>query len=854
MAIKLNVSPQLGGNAAIGPAAEIPRAFGQMGKAVANPVNLPQENAGAIASQMQQAGVTTAAVYNQIGNTITGLTDQYIGLLKAEDSDIANRTYEELKVKRAEISAKNEQEVLAGRMTYGELPKANRKAYDALHNETLANLKLNLPKTADDLNFKLRTDTDGLFVNDMQYSGRMIAKQSIDSYNVDIDNTADILKNGPRGLEEYNRKKQAILNDPRINVLGPDVVTKKLTDLSSKAAGSYLTDLIKTSPDEYMKLKNEGALTDIMNTFTPEEIKLFDESAITSKASKLNAAQTAFNKASETVKNKYLLDMSDLNAALPTEAEIRSHTQLNDSDKVMLIGKIQERAGLSIAKINRISELDLKVRTTGGLYTLTPAETEDWLQAKHPQIYENGLKTSQSAFDSISQLRMQGVPEKALTPFIRKTIEQLLSSATMEEQKAWSDRVNQLGSMMPDVMNSGEEKKSYEIALRMKNFGETYQQAVSSITNMTESKALGKDFNESLWDKNSAYKKPAKFIANKSSDLFGISIDEKSVSPQLTSQYIDALKLETQFGGTQEEISTRAVKRLNLGVYEIPGGEKRLMRFAPKFANDQIREKFDSELKTYMTTFGIEPKNAVLQLRDIVINNGEQVPRYVLTDRGQAIFDKSGDPVTIMPDVKKYAQEVVNDKAAQPQVQDFKKKNPDKISRLNTLEYAYPSTLGKNKGILLAIMGAESAFGRNVNSPAGAKGPFQFMDETAKQYGVVDPYDFGQSSAGAAKYMDTLLKQYNGNLDQALMAYNWGPTSVNNWIQKGSNPNSIPKETRNYLSKVKTLLKATSPSMLDSLLISGQNLSNSLTSASQRMSTGSIEPNTSLTYNQVKGR
>jgi hypothetical protein len=82
-------------------------------------------------------------------------------------------------------------------------------------------------------------------------------------------------------------------------------------------------------------------------------------------------------------------------------------------------------------------------------------------------------------------------------------------------------------------------------------------------------------------------------------------------------------------------------------------------------------------------------------------------------------------------------------------------------------------------------------------SSAGAEGHFQFMPNTAKEYGLKNPYDFNESSDAAARKMRDLLKQYNGDLEKATSAYNWGQ---GNLAKKGMS--GRPEETRSYATKV----------------------------------------------------
>ena len=89
---------------------------------------------------------------------------------------------------------------------------------------------------------------------------------------------------------------------------------------------------------------------------------------------------------------------------------------------------------------------------------------------------------------------------------------------------------------------------------------------------------------------------------------------------------------------------------------------------------------------------------------------------------------------------------------------------------LSSLESAW----GLPAGVLWEMYGQETSYGKGkMISPKGAKGPFQFMDKTAAQYGLSNPMDFDASARAAANYMHDLLAKY-GNLRQALMAYNGG--------------------------------------------------------------------------------
>lgn len=108
-------------------------------------------------------------------------------------------------------------------------------------------------------------------------------------------------------------------------------------------------------------------------------------------------------------------------------------------------------------------------------------------------------------------------------------------------------------------------------------------------------------------------------------------------------------------------------------------------------------------------------------------------------------------------------------------------------------------TFGLPAGLLRSMVITESGGDTQAISKAGAKGPFQFMPGTAKDFGLVgdDVFDPEKSAHAAARYMSQLLKMFDGDLGKALAAYNWGQGNVE---RKGLG--AAPQETREYVPKV----------------------------------------------------
>lgn len=120
-----------------------------------------------------------------------------------------------------------------------------------------------------------------------------------------------------------------------------------------------------------------------------------------------------------------------------------------------------------------------------------------------------------------------------------------------------------------------------------------------------------------------------------------------------------------------------------------------------------------------------------------------------------------------------------------------------------------------------AIRKVESSDGAHLYSPKGAVGEYQIMADTGRELGlridsqVDERLDPEKSRAATLSYISKLLKKYDGNLNDALMAYNWGMGNVDQWIEQGrgagftdkdGNWRPLPKETRDYTGKIRSAM------------------------------------------------
>ena len=97
--------------------------------------------------------------------------------------------------------------------------------------------------------------------------------------------------------------------------------------------------------------------------------------------------------------------------------------------------------------------------------------------------------------------------------------------------------------------------------------------------------------------------------------------------------------------------------------------------------------------------------------------------------------------------------------------------------------------------LLKAVAKQESGFQSNIVSSAGAIGIMQLMPSTAEYLGVTNPYDPEQNIMGGAKCIKQKLKEFKGNVQLALAAYNAGSGAV-------KRNGGVPSYCKSYVSKV----------------------------------------------------
>ena len=107
--------------------------------------------------------------------------------------------------------------------------------------------------------------------------------------------------------------------------------------------------------------------------------------------------------------------------------------------------------------------------------------------------------------------------------------------------------------------------------------------------------------------------------------------------------------------------------------------------------------------------------------------------------------------------------------------------------------------------LISAVMKQESGGDPDAVSSKGAVGTMQTMPSTLGRpgYGVTPAKDDSpeERERVGKEYLAAMGNKYP-NSNHAFMAYNWGPTNVDNWLASGADPSKIPPETINYVKNV----------------------------------------------------
>jgi soluble lytic murein transglycosylase-like protein len=118
--------------------------------------------------------------------------------------------------------------------------------------------------------------------------------------------------------------------------------------------------------------------------------------------------------------------------------------------------------------------------------------------------------------------------------------------------------------------------------------------------------------------------------------------------------------------------------------------------------------------------------------------------------------------------------------------------------------------------MLAAQAYVESGFDSLALSDSGAMGLMQVLPSTWREWApaveVSDPFDAHSSVLVAAAYLDYLRRQLadqgRPETEWMLIAYNWGPDQLNDFLTAGGQWDSLPQVRRQYATEILRIAKS----------------------------------------------
>lgn len=116
-----------------------------------------------------------------------------------------------------------------------------------------------------------------------------------------------------------------------------------------------------------------------------------------------------------------------------------------------------------------------------------------------------------------------------------------------------------------------------------------------------------------------------------------------------------------------------------------------------------------------------------------------------------------------------------------------------------------PAQGGELDRVAFAVDGAESGHGSTLAmwrpDLDGPQGPMQVSAAAALDVGGGNRFDMRENRILGRAFLAKMYQRY-GNWPDAIAAYNWGPSHLDQWIANGRPTEALPLETAHYMLKV----------------------------------------------------
>lgn len=278
--------------------------------------------------------------------------------------------------------------------------------------------------------------------------------------------------------------------------------------------------------------------------------------------------------------------------------------------------------------------------------------------------------------------------------------------------------------------------------------------------------------------------------------------DEAAETAAKTKQTYSFFGVEVTLAGNKAENAIVGVDKNTKSLNENEKAALAAKNAQKKYADSLYDREYDAYFMKFALAKGFSEKQAEELLKSANWARKEGVEyTYQIAQKGLQVLDIEEQNKQVIDAKNKALKETTNELSKQQKVLSVNAKVQANASKFGFADleskYQLPS------GTLSAIHMIESkGNAKAYNKETGATGGFQFLEGTAKQYGVKDRTDLAQSAEGAAKYMSYLLKLFKGDLEKAVRAYHAGEGNVMKGKGIGKNNNQYWKDYQSYMAGI----------------------------------------------------
>ena len=470
------------------------------------------------------------------------------------------------------------------------------------------------------------------------------------------------------------------------------------------------------------------------------------------------------------------MDAKKLRASIIPKAEIYRRQEAVD-ELVQRFGPGQEQEGLAWIRANKSGEEEERLASAYkqriGEMTVREVNADTELRKQQAANFDQLYKDYWSQGNN--------VPQEQLDAMLQNNV---ISSAQHRQATAW----NQAAVTRADVTRRLSKSPDW-----------------SSLTPQQQEERIMRGMGVTQEDREAALAAIQAGVLD--GTMTGAELKAYYVSGAITGAELERFKKTgTQVSGEQKAFVSDQRKALGADMdrIKIPGKDDRLYRNIALNKFNELVLQLDPNSKTY--------RMDVMDARRAAMTEAVQASGKKQSDgwffgfgaKGPTSFGKRvSQALTALEEqtgrVEEYAPEFrTDDINLSPAPRQGGRTQPvrGETPEMNVIIDESASEFGVDPDLVRAVIKQESGWKPKAVSHAGAQGLMQLMPKTAKGLGVTDSFDIRQNIRGGTKLLGQLLRQYDGDVEKALAAYNAGSARADQDRSKW------PKETKRYVPAV----------------------------------------------------